>query len=56
MLLQKMLRRLRETGHRVLIFSQFKMMLDVIEDFLEVEGWDYVRLVSNRHPYKKGHR
>ena len=33
-LLDKLLPRLKETGHRVLIFSQFKIMLDIIEDYL----------------------
>ena len=33
-LLDKLLPRLKSNGHRVLIFSQFKIMLDIIEDFL----------------------
>ena len=33
-LLDKLLSRLKENGHRVLIFSQFKIMLDVLEDYL----------------------
>ena len=33
-LLDKLLPRLQSNGHRVLIFSQFKIMLDIIEDFL----------------------
>lgn len=37
-LLCKMLRKLREQGHRVLIFSQMTKMLDILEDFLEGEG------------------
>uniref|UniRef100_A0A452QM02 Chromodomain helicase DNA binding protein 3 n=1 Tax=Ursus americanus TaxID=9643 RepID=A0A452QM02_URSAM len=39
MLLQKMLRKLKEQGHRVLIFSQMTKMLDLLEDFLDYEGY-----------------
>ncbi|CAG8687416.1 3340_t:CDS:2, partial [Ambispora leptoticha] len=44
MLLQKMLPKLKEKGNRVLVFSQFKMLLDIFEDFVIKEGWEYVRL------------
>ncbi|KAG0414864.1 hypothetical protein HPB47_007982, partial [Ixodes persulcatus] len=43
-LLHKMLRTLKETGHRVLIFSQMTKMLDIMEDFLEAEGYKYERI------------
>ncbi|XP_075745511.1 chromodomain-helicase-DNA-binding protein Mi-2 homolog isoform X3 [Rhipicephalus microplus] len=43
-LLHKMLRHLKETGHRVLIFSQMTKMLDIMEDFLEAEGYKYERI------------
>jgi len=43
-LLAKMLRFLNETGHRVLIFSQMTKMLDILEDFLEGEGYKYERI------------
>ncbi|XP_063922162.1 chromodomain-helicase-DNA-binding protein Mi-2 homolog [Zophobas morio] len=43
-LLSKMLRILREQGHRVLIFSQMTKMLDILEDFLEGEGYKYERI------------
>ncbi|TPX38888.1 hypothetical protein SeMB42_g06554 [Synchytrium endobioticum] len=42
--LQKVLRRLKDEGHRVLIFSQFRMALDEIELFLMGEGYLYSRL------------
>mmetsp|Transcript_4717 Transcript_4717/g.8359 ORF Transcript_4717/g.8359 Transcript_4717/m.8359 type:complete len:1668 (+) Transcript_4717:195-5198(+) len=32
-LLDKLLAKLRKEGHKVLIFSQFKMMLDIIQDY-----------------------
>ncbi|XP_055383518.1 chromodomain-helicase-DNA-binding protein Mi-2 homolog isoform X2 [Condylostylus longicornis] len=43
-LLAKMLKQLKETGHRVLIFSQMTKMLDILEDFLEGEGYKYERI------------
>ncbi|KAK5620481.1 choline dehydrogenase 3 [Crenichthys baileyi] len=44
MLLQKMLRKLKEQGHRVLVFSQMTKMLDLLEDFLDSEGYKYERI------------
>lgn len=44
MLLEQMLPKLQERGHRVLIFSQFLRMLDIIEDFLSGIGFKYHRL------------
>ncbi|GAA6065282.1 chromodomain-helicase-DNA-binding protein 5 isoform X1, partial [Tachysurus ichikawai] len=43
-LLQKMLKKLKDNGHRVLIFSQMTKMLDLLEDFLEFEGYKYERI------------
>nr|CAI5844827.1 unnamed protein product [Callosobruchus analis] len=43
-LLQKMLKRLKDQGHRVLIFSQMTKMLDILEDFLDGEGYKYERI------------
>ncbi|XP_020717764.1 chromodomain-helicase-DNA-binding protein Mi-2 homolog isoform X2 [Ceratitis capitata] len=43
-LLSKMLKQLKEQGHRVLIFSQMTKMLDILEDFLEGEGYKYERI------------
>ncbi len=42
--LSKMLKQLKSTGHRVLIFSQMTKMLDLLEDFLEGEGYKYERI------------
>ncbi|XP_077106476.1 chromodomain-helicase-DNA-binding protein 5 isoform X17 [Ranitomeya variabilis] len=44
MLLQKMLKKLKDEGHRVLIFSQMTKMLDLLEDFLEYDGYKYERI------------
>ncbi|XP_073970313.1 chromodomain-helicase-DNA-binding protein Mi-2 homolog isoform X6 [Rhodnius prolixus] len=43
-LLSKMLRKLKEEGHRVLIFSQMTKMLDILEDYLDGEGYKYERI------------
>ncbi|KAJ3328425.1 hypothetical protein HDU76_009996 [Blyttiomyces sp. JEL0837] len=43
-LLQPMLKALKQAGHRVLIFSQFKMLLDELEPFLEGEGHQFLRI------------
>jgi len=42
--MQKMMRKLKERGHRVLIFSQMTRVLDILEDFLEGEGYRYERI------------
>uniref|UniRef100_A0AAV2MC76 DNA helicase n=1 Tax=Knipowitschia caucasica TaxID=637954 RepID=A0AAV2MC76_KNICA len=44
LLLCKMMRKLKEGGHRVLVFSQMTKMLDLLEDFLENEGYKYERI------------
>uniref|UniRef100_A0A8C7P467 Chromodomain helicase DNA binding protein 3 n=1 Tax=Oncorhynchus mykiss TaxID=8022 RepID=A0A8C7P467_ONCMY len=43
-LLQKMMRKLKDQGHRVLVFSQMTKMLDLLEDFLDFEGYKYERI------------
>ncbi|XP_066991468.2 chromodomain-helicase-DNA-binding protein Mi-2 homolog isoform X2 [Anabrus simplex] len=43
-LLSQMLRKLKEQGHRVLIFSQMTKMLDILEDFLDGESYKYERI------------
>lgn len=42
--LKQLLPRLKARGRRVLLFSQFKIALDRIEDFLIGEGHKYLRL------------
>ena len=44
LMLDRMLPRLREDGHRVLLFSQFTSMLDLLEDYCELRDLPYVRL------------
>uniref|UniRef100_A0A0W0FGI3 Putative SNF2 family DNA-dependent ATPase n=1 Tax=Moniliophthora roreri TaxID=221103 RepID=A0A0W0FGI3_MONRR len=45
--LRILLPKLKARGHRVLLFSQFVIALDVIEDFLVGEGIKYLRLDGN---------
>lgn len=35
---------LKEEGHRVLIFSQFILMLDILEVYCEIKGHNFLRL------------
>ncbi|KAG8945049.1 hypothetical protein FRC00_010282, partial [Tulasnella sp. 408] len=42
--LETMLPKLKERGHRVLLFSQFTIALDIIEDFIQGEGYKFLRL------------
>ena len=55
-LLEIMLPKLKERGHRVLIFSQFLNMLDMIEDFLDGLGLFYQRLDGNISSLQKQKR
>ncbi|GFU37045.1 chromodomain-helicase-DNA-binding protein 1 [Nephila pilipes] len=43
-LLDKLLCRLKETGHRVLIFSQMVRMLDILSEYLQLRHFSYQRL------------
>ncbi|KAH8119925.1 hypothetical protein DFH11DRAFT_1557318 [Phellopilus nigrolimitatus] len=42
--LKTLLPKLKARGHRVLLFSQFVIGLDIIEDFLQGEGYKFLRL------------
>ncbi len=43
-LLDKLLPRLKADGHRILLFSQFKIMLDIIEDYLHLRDFKCERI------------
>lgn len=45
--LDKLLPELKAKGHRVLLFSQFTMMLDILEKYLEIRNYGYCRLDGN---------
>jgi SNF2 family DNA or RNA helicase len=52
-LLDKLLPRLREDGHRVLVFSQFKIMLDILEDYFEARNMLYERIDGSITGHKR---
>jgi SNF2 family DNA or RNA helicase len=41
--LDKLLAQLKPRGHRVVLFSQFTRMLDILEDYLIKKGYSYRR-------------
>lgn len=43
-LLDKLLPKLQADGHKVLIFSQFRMMLNILEDYLAMKSFSYERV------------
>ncbi|GAV59961.1 SNF2_N domain-containing protein/Helicase_C domain-containing protein/Chromo domain-containing protein/PHD domain-containing protein/DUF1086 domain-containing protein/DUF1087 domain-containing protein/CHDCT2 domain-containing protein [Cephalotus follicularis] len=43
-LLDKMMVKLKEQGHRVLIYTQFQHMLDLLEDYCTNKKWQYERI------------
>ncbi|KAF8168355.1 SNF2-family ATP dependent chromatin remodeling factor snf21 [Crassisporium funariophilum] len=43
-LLNRILPKFFATGHRVLIFFQMTKVMDIMEDFLKMLGWKYLRL------------
>jgi len=42
--LDRLLRKLQKFGHKVLIFSQFTSMLDVLEELLQLRQWGFERI------------
>ena len=46
-LLDKLLPKLKADGHRVLLFSQFTKVLDLMEDFFEARAFSFERLDGN---------
>jgi chromodomain-helicase-DNA-binding protein 4 len=55
-LLQLMLPKLQERGHRVLLFSQFLDNLDIVEDFLDGLGLQHCRLDGTINSLEKQKR
>ncbi|KLU88556.1 chromodomain helicase DNA binding protein 1 [Magnaporthiopsis poae ATCC 64411] len=55
-LLNMMLPKLKENGHRVLIFSQFLDQLNILEDFLHGLGFQYRRLDGSVTSLERQHR
>jgi superfamily II DNA or RNA helicase len=48
-LIDKLLPKLHKGGHKVLIFSQMRMMLDLIGDYLQYRGYTFERLDGMIH-------
>jgi SWI/SNF-related matrix-associated actin-dependent regulator of chromatin subfamily A member 5 len=46
-LLDKLLAKLKEQGSRVLLFSQMTRLLDVLEDYMTIKGYEYCRIDGN---------
>ena len=51
--LATLLRHLRMDGHRCLIFTQMSKMLDVLESFLNLYGYTYLRLDGTTKPEQR---
>lgn len=43
-MMDRLLRKLQKAGHRVVIFSQFTAVLDIIGDYLDYRGFEFSRL------------
>ena len=43
-LIDKLLRKLKDGGHKVLIFSQMTRCLDIIQDYIRGRGWGFERI------------
>jgi len=52
-LLDLMLKQLKAENHKVLIFSQFKIMLDLIEDYLSNKNYNFLRLDGGTPPSER---
>jgi SWI/SNF-related matrix-associated actin-dependent regulator of chromatin subfamily A member 5 len=46
-LLDKLLKRLKERGHRVLLFTQMTRIIDIMEDYLVMRQYKYCRIDGN---------
>ena len=46
-MVDKLLKRLKERGSRVLIFTQMTRILDILEDFMVMRGYNYCRIDGN---------
>jgi SNF2 family DNA or RNA helicase len=44
LVLDQLLKRLHDSGHRVLLFSQMTSTLDILQDFMELRRYSYERL------------
>lgn len=49
MMLDRLLPHLQANGHRVVLFSQYTRTLDIIQDYLEMRGYQFTRLDGSTH-------
>ncbi|KAJ2659182.1 hypothetical protein IWW48_003616, partial [Coemansia sp. RSA 1200] len=52
-LLHALLPELRARGHRMLLFSQFKGTMDILEDYFAAEGFAYLRIDGSTAPSER---
>ena len=45
--LDRLLLKLRGAGHRVVLFSQFSSMVDLLDDYATMRGFNFVRLTGS---------
>jgi len=53
--LDKLLRSLLKNGHRTCIFSQFTSMLNILEDYCVLRGWNYCRFDGSTPRAQRNH-
>mmetsp|Transcript_21660 Transcript_21660/g.32245 ORF Transcript_21660/g.32245 Transcript_21660/m.32245 type:complete len:1962 (-) Transcript_21660:105-5990(-) len=51
--LSQLLKQLKSGGHRVLLFTQMTKMLDILEHFLNIYGYTYLRLDGTTKPEQR---
>ena len=44
--LDRLLLKLHRNGHRVVVFSQFSSMVDILDDYCRLRGWSFCRLTG----------
>jgi SWI/SNF-related matrix-associated actin-dependent regulator of chromatin subfamily A member 5 len=49
MMLDRLLPKLQAAGHRVVMFSQYTRVLDILSDYLHMRGYIYTRLDGSTH-------
>eukprot|EP00466_Bigelowiella_natans_P020543 jgi/Bigna1/38226/e_gw1.24.8.1 len=52
-MLSQLLKTLKSGGHRVLLFTQMTRMLDILEHFLNIYGYNYLRLDGSTKPEQR---
>eukprot|EP00850_Spirogloea_muscicola_P014529 SM000105S13874 [mRNA] locus=s105:267209:273460:+ [translate_table: standard] len=53
-LLDRLLPKLQQAGHRILLFSQMTRLIDILEEYLEWKGMKFLRLDGNTKTEERG--